>query len=88
MFELTGPTGEKLFETYTISLVCAACMETDEPEKCTHRLHLLPRWLSSAKMETVKALLADDPAMLVRSQPCFRKLMCMHEFPLCSRTPF
>jgi hypothetical protein len=26
----------------------------------------MPRWLSSSKMETVKALLADDPAMLLR----------------------
>ena len=26
----------------------------------------MPRWLSSNKMETVKALLSDDPAMLLR----------------------
>ena len=33
-----------------ISLVCAACLKTDEPEKCTHKLAEMPRWLSSNKM--------------------------------------
>lgn len=29
----------------------------------------MPRWLSSAKMEVVKSLLSEDPAMLVRRTP-------------------
>jgi len=29
----------------------------------------MPRWLSSAKMEVVKSLLSEDPAMLVRRAP-------------------
>ena len=32
MFELKGPTGEQLFETIQISLVCDDCMKTDHPE--------------------------------------------------------
>lgn len=64
MFDLTDAVGNKLFEVISISLVCDACMKTDAPEKCTHRLADMPRWLSSSKMEVVKSLLADDPAML------------------------
>lgn len=66
MFELKSATGDPLFETMTISLVCEACMKTDAPEKCTHMLHEMPRWLSSQKLETVKMLLSDDSAMLLR----------------------
>lgn len=36
----------------------AACLKTDEPEKCTHKLAEMPRWLSSNKMEIVKGILA------------------------------
>lgn len=34
--------------------------------RCTHKLSEMPRWLSSKKLEVVKQLLADDPAMLLR----------------------
>jgi len=33
MFELTDSLGKKLFETISISLVCDACMKTDNPER-------------------------------------------------------
>lgn len=49
-----------------ISLVCDACLQTDHPEKCTHKAAEMPRWLSSSKLETIKTLLADDPALLMR----------------------
>ena len=42
------------------------CMKTEHPEACTHKLSEMPRWLSSKKLEVVKQLLADDPAMLLR----------------------
>ena len=58
--------GGELFKNIQITLVCDACMKTDHPEKCTHKLSSMPRWLSSKKVETVKQLLADDPAMLLR----------------------
>jgi hypothetical protein len=66
MFELTDSLGKKLFETISISLVCEACMKTEHPERCQHKLAEMPRWLSSQKMEVVKSLLSDDPAMLLR----------------------
>tara|TARA_Y100000816_G_scaffold278487_1_gene249712 strand:- start:3 stop:242 length:240 start_codon:yes stop_codon:yes gene_type:complete len=66
MFELRDSVGRLLFENISITLVCDECLKTDEPEKCTHKLNEMPRWLSSNKMETVKSLLADDPAMLLR----------------------
>lgn len=58
-FELTDSIGNKLFETISISLVCEDCMKTDHPEKCTHKLAEMPRWLSSQKMEVVKSLLVS-----------------------------
>lgn len=64
MFNLKDAIGQPLFENISISLVCDECLKTEHPEKCTHRLADMPRWLSSSKMETVKALLSDDPAML------------------------
>ena len=42
-------------------------MKTDTPEKCTHKLAEMPRWLSSKKMEVVKSLLADDPVRQPRA---------------------
>ena len=59
--ELKDAIGRPLFETISISLVCADCMKTETPELCTHKLSEMPRWLSSAKMEVVKSLLAEDP---------------------------
>ena len=61
MFELKDSLGRPLFESIVICLVCDDCMKTDHPERCTHKLAEMPRWLSSNKMETVKSLLADDP---------------------------
>ena len=61
MFELKDALGRKLFESIAITLVCDECMKTETPEKCTHKLAEMPRWLSSAKMEVVKKLLEDDP---------------------------
>lgn len=59
-------SGDLLFETIQITTVCDACRASDAPEKCNHKQSELPRWLSSTKMETIKALLADNPALLLR----------------------
>lgn len=39
MFELTDSTGNKLFETISITLVCDDCMRTER--KCTPSNHAL-----------------------------------------------
>jgi hypothetical protein len=41
--------------------VCDACLKTEHPEKCTHKMSEIPRWISSKKVEVVRTLLADDP---------------------------
>jgi hypothetical protein len=64
MLDLCDETGKKVFESIQISLVCDACLKTDTPEKCTHRMAEIPRWISSKKVEIVRTLLAEDPAML------------------------
>jgi hypothetical protein len=62
--EMTDDYGHHIFESIRITLVCDDCLATDHPEKCRHKLASMPRWLSSKKVETVRALLAEDPAML------------------------
>jgi len=64
--EMTDDYGHHIFESIRITLVCDDCLATDHPEKCRHKLASMPRWLSSKKVETVRALLAEDPAMLLR----------------------
>jgi hypothetical protein len=38
MFDLVDSVGRKLFESISITLVCKDCMETEHPERCTHKL--------------------------------------------------
>lgn len=66
MMELQDDYGKPVFETIKITLVCDDCMKTEHPERCRHKLASMPRWLSSQKVETVRKLLAEDPAMLLR----------------------
>tara|TARA_B110000858_G_scaffold198474_2_gene265452 strand:+ start:299 stop:745 length:447 start_codon:yes stop_codon:yes gene_type:complete len=66
MMEMVDAYGNAIFESIRITLVCDECLKTDHPEQCRHKLASMPRWLSSKKVETVRALLAEDPAMLLR----------------------
>ena len=66
MFELQNDKGEQLFKTIAITLVCDECAASAHPELCTHKLGSLPRWISSSKVETVRTLLSEDPAMILR----------------------
>jgi hypothetical protein len=66
MFQMRKEDGTPLFQSIQVNLVCEACMKTDHPERCQHKMSEMPRWLSSTKMEVVKALLSGDPAMLMR----------------------
>ena len=47
VFDLTDSIGRPLFESISITLVCDDCLLTEHPEKCTHKLAEMPRWLSS-----------------------------------------
>lgn len=38
--------GDSFFTLINHSLACTACIERDEPEKCCHKLHLVPPWKS------------------------------------------
>jgi hypothetical protein len=35
-------TGKPVFESISISLVCEACLKTDSPQNCTHRVRAAP----------------------------------------------
>lgn len=62
--ELVDDFGKTVFETIKITLVCDECLLGDHPEKCRHKLASMPRWLSSAKVEVVRKLLAGEPAFV------------------------
>tara|TARA_B110000971_G_C20035724_1_gene514049 strand:+ start:548 stop:1018 length:471 start_codon:yes stop_codon:yes gene_type:complete len=66
LIALTDERGEKVFESIAITLVCDDCLKTEHPEKCNHKLSEVPRWISSNKVEIVRTILAEDPAMLLR----------------------
>tara|TARA_B110000046_G_scaffold185907_1_gene230291 strand:- start:4108 stop:4782 length:675 start_codon:yes stop_codon:yes gene_type:complete len=63
---MKAASGDALFKTIQFSLICDKCLLTDNPEKCTHKLHELPRWLSASKIDVIKRMLCEDPAMYVR----------------------
>ena len=66
MMNLHDKYGKKVFNTITITLVCDECMKTDNPTACTHKLSEAPKWISSEKVETIKALMEKNQAMLLR----------------------
>lgn len=65
-FKMKAASGDALFKTIQFSLICDKCLLTDNPEKCTHKLHELPRWLSASKIDVIKRMLCEDPAMFLR----------------------
>ena len=66
LFELKDADGEELFNTMRVSLICDACMESEHPERCTHREHLIPPWKSTAKLKMVKDIYGDQTQLLQR----------------------
>ncbi len=66
LIELRNEAGQKVFESIAITLVCDDCLRSEHPEKCTHKLAEVPRWISSQKVEVVRTILSEDPAMLLR----------------------
>lgn len=66
LFDLKDSSGEELFNTMRVSLICDACLESDHPERCPHRKHLIPPWKSDAKLQMVKDIYGDQTQLLQR----------------------
>ena len=66
LFELKDEKGEALFNTIQISLICDKCKQSDHPETCTHRSHLLPPWKSKAKLAMVRSIYGEQTGLLQR----------------------
>lgn len=49
-------TGDFFFRLINHSLVCQACIDAGEPEKCTHKLYLIPPWKSLLRFNSMKKL--------------------------------
>jgi hypothetical protein len=66
LFELTGPTGDNLFNTLKIGLSCEKCQKLGKSAECNHMKHLIPSWKSASKFDLVKAVYADRKDLLAR----------------------
>lgn len=67
LFNLVLPsTGEKLFNTVSVELVCPRCLRTERAEHCRHNLHKIPDWKDSDKLDVVKLIYGDRTTTLKR----------------------
>lgn len=66
MFEMKDATGENMFNTIKVALICDKCQKSKNPEKCTHNFDVIPEWKSKAKLDMVKALYGDNVELLKR----------------------
>ena len=60
LLDLKDGDGNSLFETLRFELICEACRASDNPEKCTHMLHLVPRWQSADRHKRLKIMMAGE----------------------------
>tara|TARA_Y100000389_G_C16955928_1_gene268735 strand:- start:53 stop:394 length:342 start_codon:yes stop_codon:yes gene_type:complete len=60
LLDLRDTEGNSLFETLRFELICEACKASDHPEKCTHMLHLVPRWQSADRHKRLKMVMAGE----------------------------
>lgn len=49
--------GDFFFKFINHSLACDECVENSEPERCTHRLYLIPPWKSILKFVSMRRLI-------------------------------
>ncbi len=56
--ESVDKRGRPVFLRKTYSLVCDECMELGIADKCTHRMDMLPPWMSAVEEEKVKAIMS------------------------------
>lgn len=54
--------GDNFFYLENHSLACPECIENQEPEKCAHKLHLLPPWKSLIRFQRMKDLIPSSHA--------------------------
>lgn len=66
LFDLKGPTGDSIFNTLKIGLVCERCQKLNQASTCTHMKHLIPSWKSASKYDMVKAVYGDRKDLLAR----------------------
>ncbi len=66
MFELKDAQGDPFFRTINVNLVCDACRAAGKGSECTHNQDLIPPWKSSAKLDMVRALYADQKDLMQR----------------------
>ena len=57
-------TGLSLMVTYELEMSCERCKKKQKPEKCTHKLNVIPPWKSKEKQDINKVDLSSSPLPL------------------------
>ena len=71
LMELRDPvTKQRIFLVYSVDLVCERCQKKPHPERCRHRLRMLPPWKSAEKMDLVALIMKDQQTTLQRESMC------------------
>lgn len=71
---------DRTFTTHTLATDCsnARLPLCTDPERCTHKMSEVPRWISSKKVEIVRTLLSEDPAMLYAHRQRSNRRVCAY----------
>jgi len=60
LLDLKNAEGIPLFVTLRIEQACARCIASGKPERCRHKLHLMPVWRNAESQKTLQAIYAND----------------------------
>jgi len=66
LLELKDERGQPFFQIHKFVMACAACLEAGTPASCTHMWASLPPWQSERKHKKIRAMMADQEALLMR----------------------
>ena len=66
MKDMIDDMGMPLFRFITITRICAKCQQGLHPEKCVHRLHLMPPWKNLSRFNLCEKMLRGMSASMER----------------------
>jgi len=69
LFNATDPeTGEKLFNTFQVSLICDKCKGKQIESACRHRLQDIPSWKSAGKFKMISEIFRGREVLYKREE--------------------
>ena len=81
LLELKDENGDSFFQVHRFTMACDACIEAGTPEQCTHMFRELPPWQSARKHRKIRAMMADEPELLMRETQGISSDLHQRAFP-------